>query len=266
MKYLLSLIAALSFAYITHGQNVAITDDDGYTADSSAMLDINSTDKGVLIPRLTTAQRLIINNPATGLLVFDSDEGSFFFYNGTEWSNLSSGEQVWQQSGSHIHLADSTNNVGVGTSTPANKLVVKGDSNTSINEAILAVVNADGDTLFAVYPEGTRVYVKDDQAKATSSKSGFAVGGYSNAKGTTTNEYLRVTPDSVRIFVEDDPAAKATSSRGGFAVGGFSNAKGTITNEYLRVTPDSVRVYIEDTIASKATSSRGGFAVGGFSQ
>ncbi|MFH1315702.1 MAG: hypothetical protein ABIH67_04905, partial [Candidatus Uhrbacteria bacterium] len=75
---------------------------------------------------------------------------------------------------------------------------------------------------------------------------------------------MLVTPDSVRIFVEDDPATKATGSKGGFAVGGFSLSKG-VTNEYLRVTPDSVRVYIEDTTGLKASGNRGGFAVGGFS-
>ncbi|MBU0763834.1 MAG: hypothetical protein KJ607_03250, partial [Bacteroidetes bacterium] len=156
------------------------------------------------------------------------------------------------------------NKVGVGTGTPQNKLSVKGDASSGINEAIFSVVSPAGDTLFAVYPQGTRVYVEDEQAKATGNRAGFAVGGFSLSKGTTTNEYLRVTPDSVRIFVTDDPGAKASGNRGGFAVGGFSLSKG-LTNEYLRVTPDSVRIYIEDTIALKASGNRGGFAVGGFS-
>jgi len=52
-------------------QNVAITDDDTYNADSSAMLDVKSISKGMLVPRMTTIQRQLINNPATGLLVFD---------------------------------------------------------------------------------------------------------------------------------------------------------------------------------------------------
>jgi hypothetical protein len=40
----------------------------------SAKLDITANDKGVLIPRLTSAQRLSIVNPATGLLVYDTDQ------------------------------------------------------------------------------------------------------------------------------------------------------------------------------------------------
>jgi hypothetical protein len=54
----------------------------------SAKLDITANDKGVLIPRLTSAQRLSIVNPATGLLVYDTDVNCFFFYDGTTWSSL----------------------------------------------------------------------------------------------------------------------------------------------------------------------------------
>ncbi|MFK7936716.1 MAG: hypothetical protein AB8G22_24595 [Saprospiraceae bacterium] len=61
---------------------------DNSTPDASAMLDIKSTDKGILIPRMTTAQRGMIASPATGLLVFDTDTGSFWFYNASLWIDL----------------------------------------------------------------------------------------------------------------------------------------------------------------------------------
>ncbi|HRX95863.1 MAG TPA: tail fiber domain-containing protein [Bacteroidales bacterium] len=64
---------------------------DGTDPDNSAMLDVQSTDKGMLIPRMTTAQRTAIASPATGLLVFDNETGSFWFYNGSEWTELVSG-------------------------------------------------------------------------------------------------------------------------------------------------------------------------------
>ena len=61
------------------------------TPDASAALDISSTTKGLLIPRMTNAQRQAISNPAAGLQVFvtDFDGGSFMFYNGTKWGTLS---------------------------------------------------------------------------------------------------------------------------------------------------------------------------------
>ena len=45
--------------------------------DESAMLDIKSTDKGILVPRMSTVQRIAISNMATGLLVFDNDTASW---------------------------------------------------------------------------------------------------------------------------------------------------------------------------------------------
>ena len=56
---------------------------------ASAMLDVKSTTKGMLVPRMSSAQRNAISNPAKGLLVFDNNKSSFWFYNGTAWEDLS---------------------------------------------------------------------------------------------------------------------------------------------------------------------------------
>ena len=61
----------------------------GAAADASAQLDVSATDKGMLVPRMTSAQRTAIASPATGLLVFDTTTGGFWFYNATAWQNLS---------------------------------------------------------------------------------------------------------------------------------------------------------------------------------
>ena len=56
---------------------------------ASAALDIVSTARGILIPRLTLAQRNAISNPATGLLVFQSDtDAGFYFFDGSAWVKL----------------------------------------------------------------------------------------------------------------------------------------------------------------------------------
>ncbi len=83
-KYLVLFLTCIAFT--TKGQNVGIGTT---TPNSTAALDINSTSKGMLIPRLTTTQRNAINNPAMGLLVFDSDKGTVMFYDGTAWRSLS---------------------------------------------------------------------------------------------------------------------------------------------------------------------------------
>ena len=64
----------------------------GSAANSSAMLDVSSTTQGVLVPRMTSAQRTIISSPATGLLVYQTDgTAGFYFYNGSAWTSLSGG-------------------------------------------------------------------------------------------------------------------------------------------------------------------------------
>ena len=63
---------------------------DGIAPDGSAMLDVQSTTKGMLIPRMDSTQRKVISSPAQGLLVFDTDFKSFWFHNGSIWIDLSS--------------------------------------------------------------------------------------------------------------------------------------------------------------------------------
>jgi hypothetical protein len=54
----------------------------------SSLIDISSTSKGLLMPRMTTAQRAAITLPATGLLVFDMDTKTIWAYDGSSWKNL----------------------------------------------------------------------------------------------------------------------------------------------------------------------------------
>ncbi len=58
------------------------------TPAASAVLDIASTTKGLLIPRMTTAQRTVVASPVTGLLVFDTDTKTLWAYDGAAWKNL----------------------------------------------------------------------------------------------------------------------------------------------------------------------------------
>ncbi len=73
------------FTFFSRGQaQVGINND---TPDPSSALDITSTDKGLLIPRLDTSAVL---NPATGLMVFRPADNGFYFYNGSKWQLLGS--------------------------------------------------------------------------------------------------------------------------------------------------------------------------------
>ncbi len=54
----------------------------------SALLDVHSTTKGFLTPRMTSLQRSAIVNPATGLFIYNLDLHCFEYYNGADWSNI----------------------------------------------------------------------------------------------------------------------------------------------------------------------------------
>jgi len=87
MKIITLLVTSLLLsAGMTFAQGVGINAD-GSTPDNSAMLDIKSTDKGLLIPRITATQRTLIINPAPGLMVYQTDApGGFYYYDGTAWT------------------------------------------------------------------------------------------------------------------------------------------------------------------------------------
>ena len=87
MKQFFTLLAVVLFTATTYAQ-VGINNEN---SDPSAALDITSTTKGLLMPRMTNAQRQAISSPVAGLMVFvtDFDGGSFMFYDGTKWGTLS---------------------------------------------------------------------------------------------------------------------------------------------------------------------------------
>ena len=70
-------------------QNVGINND-ASQPHSSAMLDVMSTDKGLLIPRMTMAERDLIASPATGLMIYQTtNTAGFYYYNGSAWTSVS---------------------------------------------------------------------------------------------------------------------------------------------------------------------------------
>ena len=87
---LLSLLFLITNGANIFAQNVAINSD-GSAPDASAMLEVKSTTKGLLPPRMTEAQRDAIGTPATGLIIYCTDCGSngeMQVYNGSAWTNI----------------------------------------------------------------------------------------------------------------------------------------------------------------------------------
>jgi hypothetical protein len=89
-KWAYLLLLVIQFSFFGHSQQNVSISDAPMTPDASSVLDVFSTSKGLLIPRMTSVQRLAINNPANALMVFDTDSSCFLFFRSTssDWLSL----------------------------------------------------------------------------------------------------------------------------------------------------------------------------------
>ncbi len=109
-------VAALLFLFHTCFAQIGINTD-ASTPDSSAMLDIKSTSRGILIPRMTSLQRAAVKTPAKGLLVYDSTTTSFWYHNGVTWNELTAGASGWNLTG-NSNLNAAANFIGTRDNEP----------------------------------------------------------------------------------------------------------------------------------------------------
>ncbi|MEE9348598.1 MAG: tail fiber domain-containing protein [Flavobacteriaceae bacterium] len=81
------------------------------TPNISSELEINSTTGGLLIPRMTFAQRNAIATPATSLLIYQTNLISgYYFYNGTAWQLLNN-DNYWQRTGTNLDVATANDDI-----------------------------------------------------------------------------------------------------------------------------------------------------------
>jgi hypothetical protein len=126
------------------------------TPDPSAILDLTSSDKGFLVPRLTTIEMNSVPSPASGLLIYNTTVSGFYYYNGVAWLPFLAPNNGWLLTGNagtsaesnYLGTSDgnalairtnatqrmivlSTGEVGIGVSLPTSRLAV-GDGNLTL--------------------------------------------------------------------------------------------------------------------------------------
>lgn len=104
---------------------------DNTDPDPSAMLDVKSSERGILIPRMTSLQRNSISNPAIGLFVFDTSTNSFWYYSGLIWKEitLNTDDQNLSLSGNNL-VIEGGNSVDLSSLPFANSWRLTGNSGT----------------------------------------------------------------------------------------------------------------------------------------
>jgi len=167
MKKILTLALAFSCgaALAQKADNVGI----GTTKpDPSAILDLNSNTKGLLLPRMNQAQRDAIKNPAAGLVIFQTDQvvGTYTF-DGTAWqpsnarTSAVSSVGAWDKQGNAI---DGTDFLGSTNNEPLR---------FRVNNSEQFKINADGSTYFAQNAIGKKITLFD--GGSTTNHYGFSI-------------------------------------------------------------------------------------------
>ena len=137
--------------------------------------------------------------------------------------------------------------------------VQAGDPKSDSN-ALFEVKDKDGNVVFAVYPDGVRVFVNDTASKAVS--TGFAVAGRRAAKEGEDANIFEVNAAGTQVFVNEEDTAGGKAMPTGFAVSGRKAAKDG--SDLFTVGSTGTQVYIDPDSyrdATKAIST--GFAVSG---
>ncbi|HOK37996.1 MAG TPA: hypothetical protein PLC87_04930 [Bacteroidales bacterium] len=167
---LINFVVVLS-TFKVFSQGVAINTTEA-NPHPSAILDVTSTNSGVLIPRMTQAQRNAISTPADGLLIFQTDNTSgFYYYENGSWHWLFSGN-VPSVPGNVEHWV-----------RPSSANFIHPEHNANIRVH-------DANQTYGLYYDGsTNQYGVFSQTSSATSPTA-AVVGFSNVSGNQTYGYL----------------------------------------------------------------------------
>ena len=177
MKKLCFLVALVSMLALSATSQVAVNTD-GSLPDNSAMLDVSSTTKGFLPPRIALTGTNTANpvvSPASGLLVYNTSTAGlypnnvvpgYYYWNGAAWTTLGltqgTGGQTLRHDGSNwianSVLQNDGTNIGIGTTNPTHKLTITGTTQT----LRLIGPGTYGSTAALNFGDGSYAYLSED--------------------------------------------------------------------------------------------------------
>ncbi|MCF6170576.1 MAG: hypothetical protein L3J66_06330 [Bacteroidales bacterium] len=194
MKTRLFFTVILATLLTLNGLAQVAINTDGSNPDASAMLDVKSTDKGFLLPRMTEANRNTINGGslATGLMVYQTDnEPGLYYYDGSKWVALATSSY----SGSIYRWAVfSTYNQYIGWYANDSSTLFGGvaPSDWSDGGAIAANMSSDKQILLALFSNkgyaGKNAMVYADEWYSYSTTNGKSAAALFRIENETNND------------------------------------------------------------------------------
>ena len=222
--WLASAMMLTAFAAATGQNNVGVGTT---TPHASAVLDVSSTTRGMLVPRMAATERSAIASPATGLLVYQTDApAGFYFYNGTAWTSLSAGgaselQKITENSktGWRILGRDPANYGDIGSGAVDLSLST-GASTTRGATGQNSMASGQSTTAsgYAAMAMGQDAIASGDNSTAMGSQT-TASGSYSTAMGSQTT-----ASNSYSMAVGNGARASGNSA---MAMGNYTTASGS---------------------------------------
>jgi hypothetical protein len=149
----------LFFLFVLTANGQVGISEQSFMPDQSAILEIKSTSKGLIIPRMTTDQRIMINSPAPGLLVYDYEFKSFWYYADAQWNEIRFGDI------SVLSDADQDTEITVEATTDKDEIdfKIKGSTRWTMDSTSLYPRNNGGNILIG----NEAGMMSDGQSRAT---------------------------------------------------------------------------------------------------
>ena len=219
------------------------------------MLDITSTTSGLLIPRMTQSQRNSISSPATGLLIYQTDNvAGFRYYTGSAWASPGNGFR-WNITG-NSGLSATTNFLGTTDNV---------DMAFRANNVERLRIETDGDIGIGTTTPLAHLHIMDSTDDAT-----MIISADPNNSDENDNPSLRLVQDggviSGTIAMEGNAGSNATNSLANAVLVGSETSSSPLqlmTNDQVRVTVlEGGSVGIGVTFPANLLDVEGGAAIG----
>ncbi|HET9429709.1 MAG TPA: tail fiber domain-containing protein [Chitinophagaceae bacterium] len=270
----LSIVCTCLLASISFSQNIGINND-ASTPHNSAMLDVKSTSKGMLIPRMTGAQRTAIAGPATGLQVYQTDApAGIYYYNGSSWVQLgataNANPEGWSTTG-NAGTNPASNFIGTTDNTALN-FRTNNQTRFILNEAgKIGVGTTTPQSLFEVY--GTDPSTANAPFRVLTAGNNNRAADFINLSATTVQPAISayvMGNNHAGIFYQannsSDKAALSAFTTGTGGAGYFSSTgpNTILTAEYTGPLVSQSSTAIQGIANLKTGVGRGGYFAGGY--